>query len=174
MVSDPGLTLPSGGALRPSSPRGVRRHIRCRSLGQPGTEVPRTRSFEALRRSGSGPRRDTEPSGLSSICGSSCAQTPFPARQSWVGDVTRPPETSEGCEAHGNRSEGQSLALGRAGVPEQPRAAVPAPLPAEPSRAEPRPPGLPAPRRCGLAGLLRGGEETKIKKRWQKRALGNE
>lgn len=34
-------------------------------------------------------------------------------RTACEGDMARPPETSEGCEALGNRSEGQSLVLRR-------------------------------------------------------------
>lgn len=85
------------------------------------------------------------------------------------GDMIRPPETSEGCETLGNRSEGQSLALLCAGPvfrssPEKH---------CRQSRTAPTQAADPA-RRCGLLGLLQGRKETKIKKRRQKPALGNE
>lgn len=114
--------------------------------------------------------------------GSSCTQTPLPSPAdlgvgevacpaAGGGNVTGPPETSEGCEALGNRSEGQSLALREGCSGTAPRSSAYAAAAA--ARTAPTPAAGPA-RRRGLVGLLRGGKETKIKKRQQKPALGNE
>lgn len=71
-------------------------------------------------------------------------------------DMTHPLEFSDGCKALGKRSEGQSLAFRRPGVREQPRGALPAPLPAEPNRAYPGCWPRTAPRaRCAPAGRER-------------------
>lgn len=74
----------------PFSPGSVRRHIRCGSLRQPASEGSRPQPFEALRWSGSGARRDTEPSALTPMRGSLCTQTRFLARQGWGGEVECP------------------------------------------------------------------------------------